>query len=73
MKIAKIIELCNDCEHCTIADNRKETKSSFAICRFPDTPSLLVGDCQTGDVLHYQIQIPDNCPLEDYKEPKIEC
>lgn len=66
MKIAKVIELCNDCEHCTIADNRKENKSSFAICMFPDNEPFLVGNSQTGDVLHYQINFPKNCPLEDY-------
>lgn len=68
LKIAKVIELCNDCEHCIIADNRKETKSSFAICMFPDKTPLFLADCQTGDVLHYQINFPKNCPLEDYKE-----
>ena len=68
MKIAKVITECNECEFCVIADNRRESKSSFAICMFPDAPHFLIDESQTGDVLFITLTIPDNCPLEDYKE-----
>lgn len=68
MKIAKIISECNECEFCVIADNRRESKSSFAICMFPDAPHFLIAESQSSDVLQSQLTIPDNCPLEDYKE-----
>lgn len=69
MKIAKVITECNECEFCVIADNRRESKSSFAICMFPDAPHFLIAQSQTSDVLHLSLTIPNNCPLEDYKEP----
>lgn len=68
MKIAKVISECNECEFCVIADNRRESKSSFAICMFPNAPHFLIAESQSSDVLHSQLTIPDNCPLEDYKE-----
>ena len=50
-KIAKVITACNECEFCVIADNRRESKSSFAICMFPDAPHFLIAESQTGDVV----------------------
>lgn len=70
MKIAKVIDDCNDCEHCVFADNRKENKSSFAICMFPDSKPFLLSNSQSGDVRHSEINIPKNCPLEDYKNER---
>jgi hypothetical protein len=67
MKIAKVISECNECEFCVIADNRRESKSSFAICMFPDAPHFLIAESQTGDISHHSLTIPNNCPLEDYK------
>ena len=67
-KIAQVITECNECEFCVIADNRRESKSRFAICMFPDAPHFLIAESQTGNVLEQKITIPDNCPLEDYKE-----
>lgn len=68
MKIAKVISECNECQFCVIADNRRESKSSFAVCMFPDAPPFLIAENQTGNVLEQKITIPNNCPLEDYKE-----
>lgn len=68
MKIAKVISECNECQFCVIADNRRESKSSFALCMFPDAPHFLIAESQTGNVLEQKITIPNNCPLEDYKE-----
>lgn len=68
-KIEHVIETCNDCRHCVVADNRRETKSSFAICMLPEKP-IIIQDSQTGDVLHHKLLIPAFCGLEDYTTKK---
>lgn len=65
-KIAKVIELCNDCEHCVFADNRRETKSTFAICMSGKVEPFLINESQSSDIASYGLAIPKNCPLEDY-------
>lgn len=66
-KIAKVLTICNDCEHLIVADNRNDSSSNFAICMFKQITPIVVLDSQTTDVLSYKIAIPEFCGLEDYR------
>jgi hypothetical protein len=65
-KIAKVIEKCSDCEHCVFVSNYDKT-SHFAICYTQANPPFVL-DHANDTCRNYEINIPTNCPLEDYKQ-----
>ena len=65
MKIAKIINTCNDCQHCTFASTSKSVYH-FAICTENEENNFILFNSSEMPS-RYNIHIPDNCPLEDYK------
>lgn len=67
LKIAKVIKTCNECEFCTVAKSVSDNYTNFAICSSPNV-SVFVIATRTDSVKNYDMLIPDNCPLEDYKE-----
>lgn len=77
-KIAKVITECTDCIWCNkiVSDEDKHTKAF--ICQYDELddngeildskePFLLDFTRSAGT---FKLPIPENCPLEDYKEPK---
>ena len=76
-KIAKVISECKDCPHFVKAcsfSNTNSNKTDIAICGFEsedDTPigkhHLLLLYVPQDSVSHHLIEIPENCPLETYK------
>lgn len=64
MKIAKIINKCNDCQHCILASANKET-SHFAICGFNQESNFILFN-SSEPAYRFDLTIPDNCPLENY-------
>lgn len=72
-KIEKVIEKCNDCQHCILLINQSTNHSSGAICanELLEKEFLLVySDNEKNVVRAYNIEIPNNCPLETYKDEK---
>ena len=69
LKIAKIIKNCNDCNHCVFATSINNSNIHFAICTCNEKNNFLLFN---GDnPKHYNLEIPEDCPLEDYKGNKI--
>jgi hypothetical protein len=71
-KIQKVIETCHDCEFCKKFQYVRNDYTSVHVCTFeadeaaPEAePFLLNLSTSKGT---YSLLIPDNCPLEDYKE-----
>lgn len=76
-KIAKVITSCHDCENCKMTISPKNNYTTAFICvvdpeedKIPPEPFLLEYSEASGTSC---LSIPENCPLEDYKEPKNEC
>jgi hypothetical protein len=63
-KIAKIIEECIDCENCVFAYSVHK-EHNFSICSHPAQPPFILNH-SSDDPKHYKLEIPNNCPLEDY-------
>jgi hypothetical protein len=68
LKIAKTISICNHCEFCIYTKSISDNHTHFAICT--GAPLLTVLEKSNDNIKNYDIEIPDNCPLEDYKEPE---
>jgi hypothetical protein len=73
MKIAKVINTCLDCQY-FVAVQHKEGPY-FGICDFSRETKEEDVEYQTMILIrandaprHYKMEIPENCPLEDYKE-----
>lgn len=64
MKIEKIINKCNDCQHCIYASSKQETVH-FAICTFNQDNNFLLFNASEPSY-RFKLIIPDNCPLEEY-------
>lgn len=69
IKIANVIDNCTDCPHFVQAQTKcSNNKTNVAICGFPtknEEPFLLFYS-EHGTILDYAMNIPENCPLEDY-------
>lgn len=63
-KIAKIIKRCNDCEHCACTSAKNESLY-FAVCTFNSESNFLLFN-GTEPPFRFNLNIPENCPLEDY-------
>ena len=71
-KIAKIIDTCLDCIFFLAVEHK--SGAHFGICDFIEEteekaeykPSILIR--ANDKPSHYKMDIPDNCPLETYKE-----
>lgn len=72
-KIASIIESCNKCPHLVTAQtNSSSNITNVAICGFysediETEPSLLLYS-KHESIKHFSLDIPENCPLENYLE-----
>lgn len=69
-KIEKIVELCNDCVHCLLLKSDLTNHNSAAICTNKNAKEpflLMCSDLEKNVKSSYQLEIPANCPLEDYK------
>jgi hypothetical protein len=76
-KIAKLVSNCNECQYCSEFKSKKDNYTSVYCCVYetPDegilkTAFLLALSTSSGKM---NIDIPKECPLEDYEEPKTEC
>ena len=67
MKIAKIINDCNDCEHCLSA--KTNSTLIFAICTHTEDKEFVLVRSHENPK-HFKLDIPANCPLEDYTGTK---
>ena len=68
-KIANVIDNCTDCPHFVRAQtNSSNNKTNVAICGFPteNKEPFLLFYSEHDSITHYAINIPENCPLEDY-------
>lgn len=74
-KIAKVITSCNDCEYKMNLVEQNGNTYYAVICAFARSeynqsknvePFIL--EFMSDDPRHYSIDIPDNCPLEDYND-----
>ena len=66
-KIENIIEICNDCQYC-IKYTRTFVSTIFSvfICEHPDKKcGTLLANASSRE---NDINIPDNCPLENYSQ-----
>lgn len=69
-KIAKVITVCHDCEHCKKIISQKDNHTKAIVCAFETEeikdfePFLLEYTTSPGS---HSLDIPENCPLEDYK------
>jgi hypothetical protein len=72
MKIAKIIDSCHDCQHCIVSKAQKTI--SFIVAK-----EYHFATCVKEGILLYHgtkivneqaLNIPENCPLEEYKTDK---
>lgn len=76
IKIAKVITNCNDCEHRRELIEKGGNTYYALVCAFSESkeesdelkPFLL--NYGYSDPKHFEINIPDNCPLEDYDSNK---
>lgn len=64
MKIEKIINKCNECQHCVRCCAKSETLH-FAVCTFDDKNNFMLYN-GSEPAFRYDLKIPENCPLEDY-------
>ena len=70
MKIAKVITECHDCDHCKNIVSQQDKHVRAIVCAFETKeidnfePFLLEYSTSPGS---HKLDIPDNCPLEDYK------
>jgi hypothetical protein len=70
MKIAKVITECHECEHCKKIVSHNDNHIKAIVCAFETDkvdnfqPFLLEYSTSLGS---HNLNIPDNCPLEDYK------
>ncbi|WP_395075354.1 hypothetical protein [Flavobacterium sp.] len=73
-KIENIIDDCFNCKHCLKAKNETDNYTKVFVCKFEDEaddddqikifdPFLLLLHTSSG---RPYIEIPKNCPLEDY-------
>ena len=74
-KIQKVIETCYECEFRSIFNGMAGGQTKAHICVYAhnseeDLEPFLLDLCSNGS---NALPIPDNCPLEDYTEPKTEC
>lgn len=73
-KIENVIDSCKDCKH--FRSMVMENKSHFyaAICDYtPENeeekqPAPMLLNTSSDNSRHYRFDIPDNCPLETFKE-----
>lgn len=66
MKIAKVLTQCNDCEFCLKLQSPSDNYTRFYICNSViSEPFLLI---RTSSEPFTEIEIPNNCPLEDYTQ-----
>lgn len=66
MKIAKIISDCGECEFCLFCKSTRDNYTKVYVCEHDKVGSfLLLKTIESGTPA---IDIPTNCPLEDYKE-----
>jgi hypothetical protein len=70
-KIASIIGSCIDCPHIVKAQTKASSNTvNVAICGFEledtDTEPFLLLYTKHDNIRNFSIDIPDNCPLEDY-------
>jgi len=66
-KIHKVISNCNECENCVFLPYPKDNYTFYNVCDKEETqPFLLLKHNSKSNST--PIEIPDNCPLEDYKE-----
>lgn len=74
MKIAKVITTCNDCEHCKKMKSPNDNHATAFVCVYESEsetevkPFLLSYSESPGT---FRLDIPDNCPLEDYKSTEL--
>lgn len=71
-KIQKIIETCHDCEYMKVFNGMTGGRTNASICMFSylsedenKAEPFLIDICENGS---NEMPIPQNCPLEDYKE-----
>ncbi len=70
-KIAKVINDCNECQHCKKFQSTSDNHTSVYCCVYETddesklAPAFLL-DLSTSKG-RCTIEIPNNCPLEDYK------
>jgi len=71
-KISSILEKCNDCIHCQNFQLESSNHHSIAVCTNElneEQPLVLAYSTVDSNVIKRQtLEIPDNCPLEDYKQ-----
>jgi hypothetical protein len=74
MKIAKVINTCLDCQYFVAVQHKESTY--FGICDFSRETKEEIIEYQPMILIrahdaprHYKMDIPENCPLEDYKAP----
>ncbi len=72
-KIASIIETCIDCPHIVKAQtNSSSNKTNVAMCGFYsediETEPFLLLYSNDESITHFSLDIPENCPLENYVE-----
>lgn len=71
-KIAKVITNCHDCDNCKKFDLRTDNYTRAFVCYVKEeddkiTPKpFLLDYTESGG--RNELLIPENCPLEDYKE-----
>jgi hypothetical protein len=72
LKIAKVIDTCHECEFCKKFQYVRNDYTSVHICTFEadetapmHEPFILDLSDSKGTSL---LSIPENCPLEDYKQ-----
>lgn len=73
-KIAKVITSCHDCQNCKHTTSPRNNYTNAYICvvdpiedEVRPEPFLLEYSEASGSS---GLPIPENCPLEDYKEPE---
>ena len=71
-KIHKVITSCHDCEHCkkTTSNANNFTRGFICFFKYESDPvqprPFLLHYTESG--VNNELLIPNNCPLEDYKE-----
>lgn len=63
-KISKIITDCGECEFCLFCKSTQDNYTKVYVCE-KAVPFLLLKTIESGTSV---MEIPTNCPLEDYKE-----
>lgn len=68
IKIAKVINDCGECEFCLLCKSTRDNYTKVYVCEHEKVGSfLLLKTIESGTPT---IDIPGNCPLEDYKSTK---